>query len=236
MVEPRNLYNYKLMPFRPVSLAIVDDHILFRNILQNYLSKQENIQVAIQATDMADLFEKLKHTSIDVLIVNVFIPGLDVNESIKSLRSNYPDIKVLILSRNTDIGSIAELLNAGIHGYFSKSDEPEELLQAIQIIAENRVYRNRILTEALYWSKQTNIKSRTTKPIISFSEREIKILQLIWEEKGNKEIADELLLGVRSVEKIRQEMKEKVGALSTVGLLKHAISRRIIEPEKAFQV
>jgi len=63
---------------------------------------------------------------------------------------------------------------------------------------------------------------------VSLNEREKKMLQLIWEEKSNKEIADELFLGVRSVEKIRQDMKEKMGVKSTVGLLKYAINQRII--------
>jgi DNA-binding NarL/FixJ family response regulator len=56
----------------------------------------------------------------------------------------------------------------------------------------------------------------------------MRILQMIWEEKSNKEIADELLLGVRSVEKIRQDIKEKVGVRSTVGLLKYAIHKKIV--------
>jgi DNA-binding CsgD family transcriptional regulator len=66
---------------------------------------------------------------------------------------------------------------------------------------------------------------------VNINEREKKILQLLWEEKSNKEIADELFLGIRTVERIRQDLKEKVGAKSTVGLLKYAINQKIIKEQ-----
>jgi len=216
------------MLLRPINLAIVDDHSLFRKTLKIFLSEQKNIHVAVQAADIFDLLNKLKSSSIDVLLMDVFLPELNGNDALKIIRSEYPDIKILMLSMSTDMDLISDLLDAGIHGYISKAEEPEELLQAIYVVADNRIYRNRLFTEALYWNKQNNIKSFADDTPASLNEREKKMLQLIWEEKSNKEIADELFLGVRSVEKIRQDMKEKIGAKSTVGLLKYAISKRII--------
>jgi DNA-binding NarL/FixJ family response regulator len=213
---------------KTINLAIVDDHALFRKTLKNYLSEQENLHVAVQAADIFELFSKLKEASIDVLLMDIFLPELSGNEALKAIRSEYPDMKILVLSVNMDMDMISDLLDAGIQAYISKADEPEELLQAIQAVAGNRIYRNRIFTEALYWNKQNNKKAYTDDPHTSLNEREKKMLQLIWEEKSNKEIADELFLGIRSVEKIRQDMKEKIGVKSTVGLLKYAINRRII--------
>ncbi|HTI08481.1 MAG TPA: response regulator transcription factor [Puia sp.] len=216
------------MLFRPINLAIVDDHSLFRRTLKTFLSEHGNINVAIQAADMFELFSKLKISSIDVLLMDIFMPQLNGNEAIKVIRTEYPAIKILVLSMSTDMDLISDLLDAGIHGYISKADEPEDLLQAIQAVSENRIYRNRLFTEALYWNKQNNIKPFGSGSEASLNEREKKILQLIWEEKSNKEIADELFLGVRSVEKIRQDLKEKIGTKSTVGLIKYAINKRII--------
>ncbi|HEX9513248.1 MAG TPA: response regulator transcription factor [Puia sp.] len=216
------------MLFKPINIAIVDDHSLFRKTLKNYLSEHENLNVAIQAADMFDLFSKLKTSSIDILLMDIFMPQLNGNEALKTLRIEYSTMKILVLSMSTDIDLISDLLDAGIHGYISKADEPEELLQAIEAVAENRIYRNKLFTEALYWNKQNNIKSFGDGAEFSLNEREKKILQLIWEEKSNKEIADALFLGIRSVEKIRQDMKEKIGVKSTVGLLKYAINKKII--------
>jgi DNA-binding NarL/FixJ family response regulator len=221
-------YNNNLMLSKTINLAIVDDHALFRKTLKNYLSEQENLHVAVQAADIFELFSKLKEVSIDVLLMDIFMPELSGNEAIKAIRTDYPDMKILVLSVNTDMDMISDLLDAGIQAYISKADEPEELLQAIQAVAGNRIYRNRIFTEALYWNKQNNKSAYMDDPHTSLNEREKKMLQLIWEEKSNKEIADELFLGVRSVEKIRQDIKEKIGVKSTVGLLKYAIHNKII--------
>jgi len=216
------------MLLKPINLAIVEDHALFRKTLKNFLLAQDRINVSIQASNISDLLYKLKTVSADVLLMDIFLPELIGNEVLKAIRSEYSALKIILLSMSTDMELISHLLEAGIHGYISKADEPEELLQAIRAVAENRIYRNRIFTEALYWNKQNNIKSPVEKPFVHFNEREKKMLQLIWAEKTNKEIADDLFLGVRSVEKIRQDMKEKIGVRSTVGLLKYAIHHRII--------
>jgi DNA-binding NarL/FixJ family response regulator len=213
---------------RPINLAIVDDHALFRKTLKSFLSEQRNFNVAVLASDVFDLLDKLRSSSIDVLLMDIFMPELNGKEALGLIKNEYPGLKVLVLSISLDMDLISDLLDSGIHGYVSKTDEPEELLQAIQSVAENRIYRNMLFTEALYWNKQNNIRSYTEASPVSLNDREKKMLELIWEEKSNREIADALFLGVRSVEKIRQDMKEKVGAKSTVGLLKYAINKRII--------
>ena len=226
--KAKHLYNYNLMLFNSLHIAIVDDHSLFRKTLRDFLSEQKNMKVTIQATDMFDLSDKLKNAAVDILIMDLFMPGMHGNDAVKSMRAEYPDIKMLILSMSNDMDMISDLLDLGIHGYISKSDEPEDLVRAIHTVSENRIYHNRIFTEALYWNKQINIRAHKADSLPLLNEREKKILQLIWEEKSSKEIADELFLGVRSVEKIRQDIKEKIGAKSTVGLLKYALDQRII--------
>jgi DNA-binding NarL/FixJ family response regulator len=216
------------MPSKSINLAIVDDHALFRKTLKIFLSEQENMQVVLQTSDIFELLNKLSTISIDILLMDIFLPGSPGVDAVKLIRQGYPGIKILILSSSTDMALVNDLVDAGIYGYISKADEPEELLQAIQEVAHNHIYRNRLLTEALYWNKQNSISAYVNGTHILLNEREKKILQLIWEEKNNKEIADELFLGVRSVEKIRQDMKEKIGVKSTVGLLKYGITKRLI--------
>jgi DNA-binding NarL/FixJ family response regulator len=213
---------------RPINLAIVDDHILFRKTLKNFLCEQKNLQVTIQADEISELSLRLKSSPVDVLIMDIFMPGLSGAEAVRTIRTEYPDVKILVLSMSTDMNLVGEMLSFGIHGFISKADEPEDLLQAIETIADNKLYRNKYFTEALYQDKQNNFRDHTAGDSTSFSERDRKILQMIWEEKGNKEIADELFLGIRSIEKIRQSLKEKIGAKSTLGMLKYAIKKKII--------
>lgn len=213
---------------KTINLAIVDDHSLFRKTLKSFLSGQANINVSIQASDMFDLLNRLKLGSADVLLMDLFMPGINGKDALKTLRTEYPAMKILVLSMSTDLELISELLSTGIHGYVSKSDEPEELLEAIWAAADGKIYRNRYFTEALYRDMQNNFGAFSHRGEMCLSDREKKILQLIWEEKGNKEIADELFLGIRSIEKIRQSLKEKIGAKSTVGMLKYGIRSKII--------
>jgi DNA-binding NarL/FixJ family response regulator len=213
---------------RPINLAIVDDHVLFRKTLKNFLSEQKNLQVIIQACDISELSAKLRNSPVDVLIMDIFMPGLSGSDAVRTIRDEYPNLKILVLSMSMDMDLVGEMLNFGIQGFISKADEPEELLQAIQAIANDNLYRNKYFTEALYWDKQNNYTNNMEGGNLSFSDRDRKILQMIWEEKGNKEIADELFLGIRSIEKIRQSLKEKIGAKSTLGMLKYAIKKKII--------
>ena len=218
------------MLLKPVNLALVDDHALFRKSLVNFLVEQKNLFVTVQASDMSELFTKLKDAQSDLLLMDIFLPGVNANDALRALRRDYPELKILALSMSADIELISDMLEIGIHGYISKADEPEDLLTAIQAIANGRIFRNKHFTEALYWNKQNKIKAYMDQPFGHVTDREKKILQMIWEEKSNKEIADQLFLGVRSVEKIRQDLKEKIGVKSTVGLLKYAIEKRIIHP------
>lgn len=213
---------------KPVKIGIADENTLFGKLLRFYLSEQTNITVTIQVTSIYDLIDKLKVSHADILLMDICLPGLNGIDALKVVRSEYPHLKIVVVSMSRDMDLISDLLDAGIHGYVSKTDEQQELMNAIAEVSENKIYRNKIFTEALYWSKQSDISTRANRVKAAMSEREKKILQLIWQEKSNKEIADELFLGVRSVEKIRQDLKDKIGAKSTIGLLKYAIDKRII--------
>lgn len=212
-----------------IKIGIVDNHSLYRKVLTDYLLEKANLQVLVQASDIYELLDLLKKYYIDILLVDLFTPKPGGNEALKILRSEYPGLKILVHSVGTDVGLISSLLDEGIHGYVPKSAEPGELLQAIRSISSNGIYRNEVLTEAFYYSRQNGVDKRGKPQIVELTDREKKILQMLWEEKSNKEIARQLFLGVRSIEKMRQNLKEKLRVRSTVGLLKYAIDEKIIE-------
>ncbi|MEO5561864.1 MAG: response regulator transcription factor [Chitinophagaceae bacterium] len=212
-----------------INVAVVDDHTLFRKALVNYLSQQTSLNIVIEVHDAIELLPKLAGISIDVILLDVFAPGINCIEALRTIRKDHPQIKVVVLSMCTDMRLINDLIETGIHGFISKTDEPENLCNAISAAAENRIFRNKLFTEALYWNRQVGIKNGTNGNNVVFAEREKRILQLLWEEKNNKEIADEIFLSVRSVEKIRQDMKEKLAVKSTIGLLKYALMHKIID-------
>lgn len=216
------------MLFNSINVAIADDHTLFRKTLRDYITGQKNINVVVQSPDIQDLLYKLKNNCVQVLLMDEFMPKLNGAEAVKTIRHEYPEIKILILSMRTDMELLSDLMDLGVYGYFSKADEPEELIHAIITLSEQRIYRNKMFTEVMYWSKQNDMEMNIPAAHTPLSEREKQILKLLWDEKSNKEIADHLFLSVRSVEKIRQDLKEKLGVKTTVGLLKYAMSTKVI--------
>ncbi|ASZ13680.1 response regulator transcription factor [Chitinophaga pendula] len=216
------------MPHPKINLAILDNQTLFRKMLKNYLLEHTMIRIVAQAPDLLDLRVKLKDADVDILLTDVNLTTLGGIELVKMIRREFPQVRILILSMVADLELINEMMEAGIHGYVTKTEEPEELIKAIMTVSEGRIYRNRLFTEALYWGKQHHLRSGINGLDVPLSEREKRVLQLIWEEKSNKEIGEQLFLGVRSIEKIRQDLKVKLKVGSTVGMLKYAINKGIV--------
>ncbi|AEV98662.1 DNA-binding response regulator [Niastella koreensis] len=212
-----------------INIAIVDTHTLFRKTLKNYISDQRNMNVVIQSPNISDLLSKLKDFEVHILLMEVYVPEQNGVDAVKNIKSKYPDIKILALSTCTEMNSLNELLDAGVYGIISKTDEPDELIRAIEAISEKGIYRSALFTEIMYWNKQHNLMSNKETTTVSLNKRESEMLQLLWEEKSNKEIAGYLYLSVRSVEKIRQDLKEKLGVKSTIGLIKYGINKKIIK-------
>ncbi|MCW3466090.1 response regulator [Chitinophaga nivalis] len=216
------------MSIKPIKLLIVDEHALFRKILKKYLSAQPNINVLIDAPNIQEAIRKFHSAEVEELVIDVFAAAEDPKDTLDSIREVFPHIKIVVLSMCRDVSSISDLIDLGINAYVSKMDEPEELLQVIVGVSEGHIYPHRLFTEALYLNQQRSRQAYAGNIHVALTERERKVLQLLWEEKSNKEIADQIFLGVRSIEKIRQDLKEKLGVKSTVGLLKYAIDQKII--------
>lgn len=221
-----------MVPRNRIKLAVADDHTLFRKVLVDYLSQQKNIIIGMQAGDAMELLTKLKNTLSDVVLLDLFMPKSDPLNLIQTIQKEFPGIKIIVVSFCTDLSIISDILEMGVSAYVSKEEDPEALLQAITLAYENKIYRNFLFTEALYLSKEKKINKGIKKEHADFNEREKRIIQLLWEEKNNKEVAQELYLSIRSVEKIRQDMKEKLGVRSITGLFKYALNRGIISTKK----
>ena len=210
-----------------INVAIVDDHILFRRTLASFLSEQKNIHVSFQASDTPELLNKLRTTNVDLLLIDLSMPPVDGVDALPLIRLEYPALKILAISVCNDPDNLADLLDLGVNGFIAKDDEPDDLINSIRAIADNRVYHTRSFTEALLRARENDVNDEKFRQAM-LNEREKKIIHLLWEEKSNKDIADELFLSIRSVEKIRQDMKDKVGAKSTIGLIKYAVFKKMV--------
>src|ERR1044072_5775862 len=111
-----------------INLAIVDENTLFRKTLKNYLSEQRNITVVIQSPDIPDLLKKLKDFNTHILLMDLFLPQINGIDAIKMIKSEYPEIKIVLPTMCTDMNLLSELLDSSVYGIISKADEPEEVI------------------------------------------------------------------------------------------------------------
>lgn len=213
---------------KKIKIGIADEHRIFRDILKGFLSQQDVLDPVLEAESANDLLKKLTQSDVEILVIDLLSPAMGGSETLRLIHAQFPRTRVIVLSMSADLELINELLDIGIHAFISKADQPENLLQAIMTAAENEMYKNELLTEALYSIRHTNLRAGSKNSSILLNEREKRIIQMLWEEKSNKDIADEIFLSVRSIEKIRQDLKEKLGAKSTIGLIKYALTNKII--------
>jgi DNA-binding NarL/FixJ family response regulator len=217
-----------------IKLAIADDHTLFRRTLADFLSRQPTFRIEINAQDFTDLRNQLKSTTVDVLLTDIFMPDSSGIEALKLIRNEQPELKIVVLTMSTDLKLVDELLDIGIYAFISKAEEAENLVDAIKAAHNDQIYRNRLMTDALYLHTEKNLDMNGDGIQAMLDGREKKVLQLLWQEKSNKDIAKEIFLSVRSVEKIRQDIKQKLGIKSIVGLLKYALSHDIIQTREVY--
>ena len=211
-----------------IKVAIADDHQLFRKLLSTYLSQHKDVDVALEASDALELFAKMNTTRVDVVLSDLYMPRMNGIDAATILRNEFPEVKIIIISLCTDINVIRTFLDIGIYAYLTKNEEPYNVLTAIKAAFEDRIYKNELFTQALYTNKEVEIKTGGRRSEININQREKQVIQLIWEEKSNKEISDIIYLSVSSIEKIKQELKERLNVRSLAGLIRYGLLNGII--------
>ncbi|PVD49619.1 hypothetical protein DC498_24105 [Terrimonas sp.] len=200
-----------------IKIAIVEDHTLVRETFKNYINQSPFFSVVLDVTDGDILFKELKKKFIDinVLLLDLFSYKLDGRETLKMLSELYPSIRVIILSASTDQKVINTIFDLGAFGFVSKTSDTEELNEAIHSAAEGKIYQNKF-----YFAYQK----------IELNVTEIRILQLLWQEKTSEEMSSTMCLSISTIEKIKHQLKEKTNTKTTIGLIKYALEKRILIP------
>ncbi|MBS7563252.1 response regulator transcription factor [Mucilaginibacter sp. Bleaf8] len=213
-----------------IKVAIADDHTIFRDGLKIGLSRDERLDVVLEAQDGNQLLQGMESIVPDVILMDLKMPGMDGMEATNEVKKKYKDVKVLIVTMYDDDKFIIHLMENGANGYLLKNADPDEILQAIYAVHENDVYFNDLVSKALLKKLITkgNVKP-TFKQNIELTERELEVLNLICEEQTAAEIGAKIFLSPRSVEGIRQRLIEKVGVRNTAGLVMFAVKNGIVK-------
>jgi DNA-binding NarL/FixJ family response regulator len=213
---------------KKIQVAITDDHVLLRNALARLVNSFEGYTVLMEADNGKDLRAKImKHVVPDIVLLDVNMPEMDGFETTQWLHKNYPHIKVLALSMLSDERTIIKMFHLGAKGYLLKNTDPEELLKALNSIANKNVYLSEYVSGKLVSGLNKGANTDTSKVILNEKEREF--LRWVCTELAYKDIAEKMNLSSRTIDDYRQALFSKLEVHSRVGLVMYAIKSGIVE-------
>jgi len=214
-----------------INIFLVEDHDLVREGLKALLTSIPDIAIIGEASTGKSLFEKLKIVQPDVIVLYISLPDISGIEITRRVRSEYPMIRVLILSMYTHEDFVTGAIRAGAKGYLPKNTSRDELVRAIYAIYRGEEFFGETISKILLKSfvRNTFEKDKTEeKPVFNLSARELEILKLYCEGLINKEIGQKLNISVRTVETHKNHIMKKLGIKSPVDMVKFAIRSKII--------
>jgi len=212
-----------------IKVLVADDHPVVRKGLQTFLARQGKLRIVGEAADGDEALRKTRELLPDVVLMDISMPGLDGLAVTQVLRKELPQIKVLVLSVHKNKESIFRVIQAGAHGYVSKEAPPNEVLRAIESVYEGESYFPEDIARAVL-NEFVNSGGKK-EPFAQLTAREREVLVLIAEGKSNKEIADKLGIGVRTIETHRERIMRRLNIHSVAGLTRYAIANGLISLE-----
>lgn len=205
-----------------IKVAIVDDHHLFRQGLKSILGVQDELQVLADFSSAEELIEQLSSLPVDVLLLDIDMPGMSGLEAIELVLKIDSQIKVVMLTMHLNAKKIQEVINLGAKGYVLKTSNEDELIKAINMVASGQEYFSDDVTKELI----TSYRKKEVKVVLT--PREIEILKLVCEELSSSEIAERLFISSHTAETHRKNILSKTGCKNSVGLVRYAIENGII--------
>jgi len=214
-----------------ITVLLVDDHTVVREGLRMVLESEKDIRVVAESRSGREAVSFAEKYKPDVIVMDIAMPGLNGFESSRQILKAFPTAKILILSAHSDDDYVEQMISIGVLGYLIKQSSTRLLSQAIHEVNKG----SRFFSPDI--AKRQERKNRKSlgrdgfpkKKNICLSPRESEVVQLVAEGLANKEIADELKISIKTVEKHRQHLMEKLNIHDTAGLTRYAISSGIIE-------
>lgn len=216
----------------PIKVIIADNHPIIRNGITSLVGTQDNIEVIAEASKGFEVIDFLEKGNLpDILITDIETPDLDGIELTKLIKSNYPQIKVLILTSVDQEKLITKCFDAGADGYLLKNVTTSEIVFAVEQLNVGYKYLSTSIGMKLLdrIQKKFSVEAGNMKPSVQLSKRELTILKLIAEGFTNTEIADKLFTSKRTIEGNRQNLLHKTGKKNTAELIGFAIRNAIID-------
>jgi DNA-binding NarL/FixJ family response regulator len=208
-----------------IRILIVDDHVMFREGLKQILAKHSDMRVVDEAGSSQEAMEKVLRHKLDVILLDISLPGRNGPELLSEIKKNKSDLAVLVLSMHPEDQYAIRMMKAGALGYMTKESAPEELISAIRKVATGRRYISSKLAEEMAVALDTN----TAKlPHQLLSNREFQVMRMLASGKTLKDIADEIMISEKTVTTYRARILEKMKLKNNTEITIYAIENKLL--------
>ena len=213
-------------PGKTIKIIIADDHAVVRKGLIQIIDENPDLHLIDQAGDGIELLEKLPGQDVDVLLLDINMPGQTGWEVIHKVNHDYPDIKVVILSISSEENYAKQFYKAGAAGYLTKDSAPEQLVEAIRKVANGGIYVSQKFAEKIVSGLKNDLDKA---PHEDLSPRELQIFCMIGSGKTLTEIVNELNLGVGTVGTYRSRILAKTTLKNNAQITNYAFKNKLIQ-------
>ena len=208
-----------------IRVLLCDDHRIVREGLKQILADTDDIDVAGEAADGPAVLAQARVLAIDLVLLDIAMPGRDGLDVLKSLKDEFPRLTVLMLSTYPEKQYASRCLKLGAAGYVNKGADPDELADAIRKAASGGIYVSAALAESL--AAQLSVNSDSA-PHEALSQREYQVFQMIAGGDSVGRIAEQLKLTPNTVSTYRARILEKTGAHNDVGIAMYAVKHGLM--------
>lgn len=206
----------------PARILIVDDHSMVREGLRLRISAFPDLEVCGEATSEEEAMQLVKETNPQLIIVDISLKSGHGIELIKRVKSNYPNIKMLVSSGFEESLYAERALRAGALGYLNKQDSGEKVIEAIRTVLSGERYVSQEITQRLI-SQALGNRGESSDPIDLLTDRELEVFRMIGQGLTSGAIANELLLSSHTIDTHRENIKRKLGLKNAAQLNRSAV-------------
>jgi DNA-binding NarL/FixJ family response regulator len=211
-------------------ILVADDHPIVRSGLRKVLDAKPDMEVVAEAQDGAEAVRLALAENVHVAILDVSMPKMTGIQAAEELHRRRPELKVLMLSMYDSEQFLFESLRAGASGYVLKSDADQDIVEAVRRTMRGQSFLYPSAISTLVRDFVDRGRPDDAQQLDILTPRELQVLKLIAEAHTSKEIAQELVISVKTVERHRQNILDKLGMSDRVELTRYAIRRGLIQP------
>ena len=216
---------------KQITVLLAEDHTIVRQGLRLLVEADGDIKIVGEAKTGREAVQMTRELHPEVIVMDIAMPLLNGLEATRQILKTIPAIKILILSAHSDPEYIEQVVKAGALGYLVKQSSGDVLAKAIRELHKGRTFFTPSIAKRLKdeFHRPTDGVGLRKKKDHQLTSREVELLQLIAEGQANKQIASELSISIKTVEKHRQHLMEKLNIHDIAGLTRFAVAAGIIE-------